>query len=515
VRGKDLFDVTPNVANERSRPRVVPDDPGELPEARDRVRRLAVPRPRPQAEGVGRQFLFDALMLVLASIVVIATASTASLPPVEPGWQLLFSALVLVSMAVGGAYKPRFTLRFLDDLRLIFGSAAVAAMATTFAQELFAEIPSAASQAVRAWLFAVAYLAAGRGGMQIALVRERRRNHSGEATLIIGAGQVGSIVAKRMLDAPEFGLRPVAFVDDDPLEGDRPQGIPVYGFGDADGGLVARVEELADSLAIRHVVVAFSLSGHGDQLELMRRGEELGISVSIIPRLFERLPDRTRVERLGGIPLITVYPSYPKGWQFTLKYAIDRLAALALLVLISPLLLVLSIGVLATLGRPILFRQPRVGVDGQSFDLLKFRSMRDAAARPDQADEGLLAGGVAPGGVEGEDRRTPLGKFMRGTSLDELPQLFNVLRGEMSLVGPRPERVAYARIFEQEIYRYAERHRVRSGITGWAQIHKLRGSTSLDDRVEWDNYYIENWSLWLDFKIMLQTPVVALRDRSE
>jgi lipopolysaccharide/colanic/teichoic acid biosynthesis glycosyltransferase len=104
---------------------------------------------------------------------------------------------------------------------------------------------------------------------------------------------------------------------------------------------------------------------------------------------------------------------------------------------------------------------------------------------------------------------------MRATSLDELPQLANVVRGEMSLVGPRPERVAYVRVFEQEIYRYAERHRVRSGITGWAQIHKLRGSTSLEDRVEWDNYYIENWSPWLDLKILLMTPVAMLRDRAE
>jgi lipopolysaccharide/colanic/teichoic acid biosynthesis glycosyltransferase len=112
---------------------------------------------------------------------------------------------------------------------------------------------------------------------------------------------------------------------------------------------------------------------------------------------------------------------------------------------------------------------------------------------------------MAPGGVEGDDRRTPLGSFMRRTSLDELPQLLNVIKGDMSLVGPRPERPDFARMFEESVYRYGDRHRVKSGITGWAQVHGLRGKTSLRDRVEWDNHYIENWSLWLDVKIVLMT----------
>jgi lipopolysaccharide/colanic/teichoic acid biosynthesis glycosyltransferase len=120
---------------------------------------------------------------------------------------------------------------------------------------------------------------------------------------------------------------------------------------------------------------------------------------------------------------------------------------------------------------------------------------------------------VAPGGVEGADRRTPLGALLRQTTLDELPQLFNVLKGEMSLVGPRPERPAFVDVFVQNVYRYGDRHRVKSGMTGWAQIHGLRGKTSLSDRVEWDNYYIENWSLWLDVKILLLTATAVLRSR--
>jgi lipopolysaccharide/colanic/teichoic acid biosynthesis glycosyltransferase len=142
------------------------------------------------------------------------------------------------------------------------------------------------------------------------------------------------------------------------------------------------------------------------------------------------------------------------------------------------------------------------------FELLKVRSMRPPEGESRSAE---LAPGTAPGGVEGEDRRTRFGAFLRRTSLDELPQLWNVLRGQMSLVGPRPERPEYVDLFTDQIDRYGERHRVKAGITGWAQVHGLRGQTSLADRVEWDNYYLENWSIWLDFKILLLTVLAIVR----
>jgi lipopolysaccharide/colanic/teichoic acid biosynthesis glycosyltransferase len=156
----------------------------------------------------------------------------------------------------------------------------------------------------------------------------------------------------------------------------------------------------------------------------------------------------------------------------------------------------------------VFFRQRRVGRDGRVFDLRKFRSM--AAPRGD--DPGFRPSlGSAPGGVEGDDRRTRLGRLLRRTSLDELPQLINVVRGEMSLVGPRPERPEFVELFQSDIRRYGDRHRVKSGITGWAQVHGLRGQTSLADRVEWDNYYIEHWSLGLDLRILVLTVLAVLR----
>ena len=175
---------------------------------------------------------------------------------------------------------------------------------------------------------------------------------------------------------------------------------------------------------------------------------------------------------------------------------------------ISPLLISLIVLVRLSSPGPIFFRQDRIGRDGRVFQCLKFRTMRPEKASDAEFE---LKSSSAPGGVEGIDRRTRIGKIMRSTSLDELPQLVNVLKGEMSLVGPRPERPQFVEFFEIQIHRYGERHRVKAGITGWAQVHGLRGQTSIADRVEWDNYYIENWSLALDLKILLLTVAAVMR----
>jgi len=224
--------------------------------------------------------------------------------------------------------------------------------------------------------------------------------------------------------------------------------------------------------------------------------------------------ERVVVEHLGGLPLVAVEPTNPKAWQFRMKYAIDRAVAASLLLLAAPLLIATAVAVWASVGRPILYRQRRVGRDGRGFDMLKFRSMTTAATAREFPVAALLPG-AAPGGVEGIDRRTRVGRLIRRTAIDELPQLLNVLRGEMSIVGPRPERPEFVEMFERDVYRYGERHRVKAGITGWAQVNGLRGKTSLADRVEWDNYYIDNWSLWLDLKIVLATGRALVRFPAE
>jgi lipopolysaccharide/colanic/teichoic acid biosynthesis glycosyltransferase len=187
--------------------------------------------------------------------------------------------------------------------------------------------------------------------------------------------------------------------------------------------------------------------------------------------------------------------------RLKLKYALDRLVALVALVLLSPLLLATAAAVLLSTGRPVVFRQTRVGRNGRHFDMLKFRSMRG----DEPVQEVILADDLAPGDDGDARRTTRVGSVIRGSSLDELPQLINVLRGEMSLVGPRPERPEFVAFFSNRVSGYDDRHRVKPGITGWAQVHGLRGRTSLRKRVECDNWYIENRSLWLDVKICVMT----------
>jgi exopolysaccharide biosynthesis polyprenyl glycosylphosphotransferase len=244
----------------------------------------------------------------------------------------------------------------------------------------------------------------------------------------------------------------------------------------------------------------------------VRRCDELGLEVSLVPRLFESINVRAEIEHIGGMPLFRLRTVRPKGWQFAVKHALDRVAAAVLILLLTPLLAISIVAVKLSSRGPVFFRQRRVGRDGRPFDLLKFRSMRmPGDARNTERVTLLLPEDTAPGGVEGADRRTAVGRLMRRLSIDELPQLFNVLRGDMSIVGPRPERPEFVELFERRVQRYEDRHRVKSGITGWAQVHGLRGKTSLSDRIEWDNYYIENWSLKLDLKILLMTISAVFR----
>jgi exopolysaccharide biosynthesis polyprenyl glycosylphosphotransferase len=453
----------------------------------------------------------DAAMLAISGLAVIATSPTADVPVEGAGWLVGFGLLILSLLAVWGAYRPRIGLSFLEDIRAIVTATALAAMTVTFIRVLFTNDPNAAAQATREWLFSAVYLSAGRGAFHLADLRARRQGTGGRPTIVIGAGAVGQLIARRLLARPEIGLRPVFFLDPDPPELEGSVELPV--IGSAEG-----LEVLVADHRIEHAIISFSNEPHQSDAALARRLEMLGVGVSVVPRLFELLPDQMTLERVEGMPLVSIHPANPSGWQFSLKYVADRVVALFLLLLLSPVLVCSAIGIWITLGRPILFRQLRVGRDGQGFEMLKFRTMKGAPEEHGEADADWAGEvlGEAPDRnpeVSDEDRTTRLTRLLRGLGIDELPQLLNVVRGEMSLVGPRPERLSYAEMFDEKIARYSERHRVKSGITGWAQVNGLRGKTSLSDRVEWDNYYIENWSLWLDFKILLLTPRALLRGR--
>jgi len=283
-------------------------------------------------------------------------------------------------------------------------------------------------------------------------------------------------------------------------------------------GTVEDLDETVASTGVKSLIVAFSSAADARVSRLIQHCQELGVEVSVVPRMFDTINDRVRYDTVGGLPLMTFSAVDPKGVEFAIKHAFDRIFALVLLVLVAPVILCVALAVRLSSPGPVLFSQRRVGRDGKVFDFYKFRSMRLSDTHGEDGEEELsaleflLGGDTAPGGVEGEDRRTGVGRFLRRTSLDELPQLFNVLRGDMSIIGPRPERPEFVELFRQDIQRYGDRHRVKSGITGWAQVHGLRGQTSLAERVEWDNYYIAHWSLGLDVKILTLTFVALFRN---
>jgi exopolysaccharide biosynthesis polyprenyl glycosylphosphotransferase len=332
----------------------------------------------------------------------------------------------------------------------------------------------------------------------------RRHRLLQSPTLIVGNGTVAGHLAKRFLDKPQYGILPVGFVDTEP---------PWSAAGAYDGPIpaVGTPENIADAIQrtrAEAIVVTFSRTRDQDLIPVIRTAGLAGLKVWVVPRMFDSVCKRSRVDYVGGLPLLVLSHTNPKGWQFATKHVFDRIVAAAILAAISPVFAFLLAAVKLSSPGPAFFRQPRVGRDGVVFDCLKFRSMRPP--RPED-DQFVLHQGSAPGGVEGVDRRTWIGKIMRSSSLDELPQLINVIMGDMSLVGPRPERPEFVDVFNAQIRRYGERHRVKAGMTGWAQVHGLRGQTSIDDRAEWDNFYIENWSLWLDVQILVMTVVAVLR----
>jgi len=458
--------------------------------------------------------LCAAVVLALGGVNAALNVSAASAP------LLALPLLVMVLFHLRGLYQTRLRALVLDGVVPVVSGVSVAAMVVEMIG-LFANgrVPEQ-SEWVRAWLFALLAVGFGRVVLSTAQRWARARRLVGKPVLIMGAGVVGAQVARRLESHPEYGLVPVGFLDEDPRSVAEVGGrdVPVL-------GTVEDLDETVLSTGVRHLIVAFSSVADARVSRLIQRCQELGIEVSVVPRIFDTINNRVGYDNVGGLPLMSFTTVDPRGLQFAFKHAFDRILALVLLVVLSPVMLCAALAVALSSPGPVFFRQRRVGRDGRVFNFYKFRSMRLAPGQTDGDDEArqqgdaeagalefLLGGDTAPGGVEGEDRRTPVGRFLRRTSLDELPQLLNVVRGDMSLIGPRPERPEFVKLFRQDVLRYGDRHRVKSGITGWAQVHGLRGQTSLAERVEWDNYYIANWSLGLDLKILALTILALFRN---
>lgn len=469
-------------------------------------RRKPEPAPSSRPRRRGRLLVgLDVLMLGLAVAFTAFGISARGADPGPPVWLALYCVVVIAAIAARRGYRFRLSTSPFDHVGQIVGATAVAAMLIIAARVVVDPDPDAAVQVVRVWAFSTVWLIAGR-----IAVSSHRRGNAGLSTLIIGSGDVGNTLARRLHERPELGLNPIGFLDNEPLidGGEQPHGVPVLGSS-------WQLEEVVREHAVEHVIVAFSTAPNHVLLSLVRRCRALAVDVSLVPRLFEEMSRGVTIEHVGGIALARLDRTDPRGWQFNVKYAIDRVVGLMILMLTAPLMLSLALAVKLTSPGPVLYRQRRVGLDDRQFDILKFRTMVLDEDREGEAAHWIaqaLGADAAPPASQ-KDRRTTVGRFLRRTSLDELPQLLNIVCGQMSFVGPRPERPGPAVMFGEHVYRYGDRHRVRSGLTGWAQVNGLRGDTSLHDRIEWDNFYIENWTPWLDLKILLLTPGAVWRYR--
>jgi exopolysaccharide biosynthesis polyprenyl glycosylphosphotransferase len=452
---------------------------------------------------------------VLCAAVVVSLGGVDDVLRVTPGRAPLLALppLVLALFYLRGLYRTKVRALVLDGVLPGLGAVSVAAMAVALLGRLLSGQMPPESDWLQAWLLALVGVGLGRTLLAYTQRWARSRRLVGKPVVIVGAGMVGAQVARRLEAHPEYGLAPVGFLDEQPLS--------LAEVGGRDVPMLGSIEDLGETVrrtGVKNVIVAFSSAADARISRLIQHCQELGVEVSVVPRMFDTINDRVGYDTVGGLPLLSFSGVNPNGLQFAVKHALDRMLALVALTVLSPVIACAAVAVRLSSPGPAFFRQRRVGRDGKIFDFYKFRSMRiapggaQAGAEEISALDFILGGDIAPGGVEGEDRRTAVGRFLRSTSLDELPQLLNVLRGDMSLVGPRPERPEFVELFRQDIVRYGDRHRVKSGITGWAQVHGLRGQTSLAERVEWDNYYIAHWSLALDLKILAMTLVALFRN---
>jgi exopolysaccharide biosynthesis polyprenyl glycosylphosphotransferase len=319
-----------------------------------------------------------------------------------------------------------------------------------------------------------------------------------DRVLIIGAGEIGQMLLQKIRQNRKLGYQVVGIVDNGrAINVQLFQETPVL-------GVIADIPWIIDKHDIDEVIIGLPESSHQELVGIISLCEREKVGIRVFPDVFQIMASEVGIGDLGGLPLLTIRDVALRGWKLTLKRGMDFVFSVVALVLTSPFMLVTALLIKLESPGPVFYVQERMGLDARPFKILKFRSMR----RDAEVD--------GPGWtVESDPRRTRLGGFLRRFNIDELPQLVNVLVGDMSLVGPRPERPVYVEQFRQIIPRYMDRHREKAGLTGWAQVNGLRGDTSITERTKYDLWYIENWSLALDIKILLRTMVQWLLGTNE
>jgi exopolysaccharide biosynthesis polyprenyl glycosylphosphotransferase len=331
--------------------------------------------------------------------------------------------------------------------------------------------------------------------LRVVLPRLRRSGNNLQRILVIGAGALGREITQKLLAHHELGFEVVGFLDDDPSKvGSTVLGVPVL-------GTLRQAEDVLELREIDQVYIALPLDAHKKMLQMLELMARECVEVRLVPDVLQYATLQATLEDVDGTPVINLSQVPLQGWNSMVKRGMDLVISAAALIVLLPFFPLVALLIWVEDHGPIFYRQERMGLDGKPFMILKFRSMR--------VDAESTSGPVWA--IKDDPRRTRMGAFLRAWSLDELPQIWNVLRGDMSLIGPRPERPTFVREFKHKMPRYMLRHRVKAGITGWAQVHGWRGNTSIKKRLQYDLYYIQNWSVLLDLKILWMTVRHALR----
>lgn len=346
---------------------------------------------------------------------------------------------------------------------------------------------------VYAWILTMLLSTVGRlfnGWLRQHLVR---RGWGRRRVVLVGTGEVAAMILQKILWSPELGYDVVGVVSPHDPAVETLLGVPVV-------GLATHLSEIIEASAADEVIIALpEETSHHDILWLISECERGRVTIRVYPDLFQIIAGPVGIGEMGGLPILTVRDIALKGWRRVAKRGLDIIGSAVGLILLSPLMVLIGVLIKLESPGPVFYVQERMGLDAKPFPILKFRSMRADAEKQ------------GPGWTTKNDpRRTQWGSFMRATNLDELPQFINVLLGHMSLVGPRPERPVYVEQFRRNIPRYMDRHREKAGMTGWAQVNGYRGDTSITERTKYDLWYIENWSLLLDIKIIIRTVLQVL-----
>jgi exopolysaccharide biosynthesis polyprenyl glycosylphosphotransferase len=446
----------------------------------------------------------DAMMIAAAFYAAYSLRRVTAYPrPLNPrpfsfygGMLLIHVSTLLVTFLFYRLYDFKRGLSRVDKSYSIMAAVSLGTVATvavtSFVYKNELDYPRA--MVIYAWILGILFVVAGR--LVTDYLRTRYRKANPTRVLIVGAGDIGRMILQKIAQSPNLGYQLVGFADDTPGRKEV-GGLPVLGN-------TSHLTFLIREHDVQEVIIGLPEASHEQVLDLISQSEREKATVRVFPDVFQIIASDISIDDLNGLPLLTIRDVALRGWRLTLKRTMDLAVSAVALTLLSPFLLFIALLVKLDSPGPVFYAQERMGLDVRPFEMLKFRSMR--------ADAEEETGPVWA--TQDDSRRTRFGALIRRHSLDELPQFINVLVGDMSLVGPRPERPVFVEQFRQIVPRYMERHKEKAGITGWAQVNGLRGDTSVIERTKYDLWYIENWSLLLDIRILLRTVFSVFRDQN-